>query len=172
MILSILVKLAQTACFPAADACPTPTLDTELLTNSEDGYCLLYPTKYSTTVPGYIVINPNERPSDTLGDAWVSIETEAAAGRTAAQVADAQINAAGEGFNITRIETRLDGEKAIMVDGLPGPDSWRKVFVVHGERLYTLTFLPWQPSMEGAGQTTPLEDLYTLVIESLHFLSQ
>ena len=151
------------------DVCPTPSTDTNLLTNAEAGYCLLYPAEYSTDVPNFIVINPVPGPGDVLGDAWVSIGTENAAGRTAAQAADAEIAFAGEGFNITRAELIVDGEPAIIVDGLPGPDAWRKVYVVHGERLYTLTFLPWQPT-QGVSAPTPLENLYTAITDSLHFL--
>ncbi len=73
--------------------------------------------------------------------------------------------AAGPGFNIERTELQVDGEPAVVVDGLPGPDPWRRVFVVHEERLYTLSFQPWVP-----GGATALDELYTLVIESLHFL--
>jgi hypothetical protein len=170
VLILMLGMMVQAACTPAADACPTPTIDTELLTDTEDGYCLLYPTKYSTEVPHYIVINPVSAPGDQLGDAWVSIDTEAAAGRTAAQVADAQISSAGPGFNITRSEATVDGEQAVVVDGLPGPDPWRKVFILHDERLYTLTFLPWQPDEEGAGQQPPLENLYKIIMQSFHFL--
>jgi hypothetical protein len=57
----------------------------------------------------------------------------------------------------------VGGEPAVQVDGLPGPDPWRRVFVVHADRLYTLSFQPW-------GSGAALEELYTLVIESLHFL--
>jgi hypothetical protein len=170
VLIFLVLMMVQGACTASADACPASTIDTELLTDTEDGYCLLYPTKYSTEVPDYIVINPVSAPGDQLGDAWVSIETEAAAGRTAAQVADAQISSAGSGFNITRTEASVDGEPAVVVDGLPGPDSWRKVFIVHNQRLYTLTFLPWQPAVEGAGQQPPLEGLYTMIMQSLHFL--
>ncbi len=163
------VMLLQAACAPAApsSACPESTIDTELLTDTENGYCLLYPSKYSTEVPGYIVINPASAPGDSLGDAWVSIETEPAAGRSAAQAAEAQVSAVGQGFNITRSEANVGGEQAAVLDGLPGPDPWRKVFVVHDARLYTLTFLPWGLS----GEVQPaLEALYTIVMDTLRFL--
>ena len=153
------------------DVCPTPTTGTNLLTNAEAGYCLLYPAEYSTDVPNYIVINPVSGPGDVLGDAWVNIEVTSANGRTSAQVADAEIRApdlVGLDLNILRTEAQMGGEHAIIVDGLPGPDAWRKVYVVHGERLYTFTFLPW--TYTAAGSSTPLEDLYTAITDSLHFL--
>jgi hypothetical protein len=64
----------------------------------------------------------------------------------------------------------VDGEKAVIVNGLPGQDAMRKVFIVHGDRLYTLTFLPWPANTEVAGQLTPLEELYTTIMRTLHFL--
>jgi hypothetical protein len=180
LILTLLLTLlAQTACAPAAtptvpipstDTCPTETAELKLLTNAEDGYCLLYPAAYSTEIPHLIIINPIiPMAGDMPGDAWVSINVEPTAGRTAAQVADAQITEAGTGFNITQSNVTVDGEQAVVVDGLPGQDSSRTVFIVSHERLYTLTFLPWVPNTDVAGQPTPLEELYTTIINTLHF---
>jgi len=149
------------------EACPTPTAETKLLTNSEDGYCLLYPADYSTAIPKYIVINPISSPGDIPGDAWLSIATADASGRTAAQIADETIAAVGEGFNITRFEAVVEGEQAIVVDGLPGQDSARNVFIVHNGRLYNITSMPWFPN---ATELTPLENLYTMAMDTLHFL--
>ena len=161
--------LALAACSPVTEApCPTPTAETRLFMNEEDGYCFLYPAPYSTGVPHTIIINPAAGPGDTLGDAWMWIEMENAVGRTAAQVADAEIGSAGSGFNIGRFEVDIDGGPAVVVDGLPGPDAWRRVFVVHNERLYTLTFLPWVPNTAGA-ELSPLEGLYTIIVQTLRF---
>lgn len=157
---------------PTADACPTETAELKLLMNAEDGYCFLYPADdtelpFPAQLRRFVVINPASATADTPGDAWVDIAVEAAVNRTAAQVADSQIAAAGEGYNITRSEILVGGMQAIMVDGLPGPDPWRKVFIVSNDRLYTLNFMPWAPS---ADNSTPLEKLYSTVIETLHFL--
>jgi hypothetical protein len=154
----------------AESPCPTPAPGTELLTDIEDGYCLLYPDTASAAIPNYVVINPVNAPGDMPGDAWVSIEVEKALGQTADQVASVQIASAGPGLNISRFTVPVGNEQAVVVDGLPGQDSNRTMYVVHGDRLYTLAFAPWQPSPEGAGQPTPLEDLYTVIVQSLHFL--
>jgi hypothetical protein len=164
----ILTMLAQASCSNATGACPTPTSETKLLTNAEEGYCLLYPAQYSTTVPHYIVINPISGP-DMLGEAWLYIEIADASGRTAAQIVDEQIAALGEGFNITRFNVEVDGEQAVVVDGLPAQDSARYVFIVHNDRLYNLIFMPWYPN---AAEPTQLENLYMMVMDTLHFLPQ
>jgi hypothetical protein len=172
----MLMILMQTACAPAATStisandCTTATSDLKLLTNAEDGYCLLYPAGYSTDVPHYIIINPVTGAGDEPGEAWMFIEMEAAAGRTAAQVADAQIAEAGPGFNISRSDVTVDGKQGVILDGLPGQDSLRKVLIVSNDRLYTFAFTPWMPNTNAAQQPTPLEGLYKTIMDTLHFI--
>jgi hypothetical protein len=137
--------------------------------NAEAGYCLLYPTADSISLPALIVIHPTGMPGDMPGDAWAQISVEAAAGRTAAQVADEKIAEAGEGFNITRTEILIDGKQAIVVDGRPAQDPSREVFIVDNDRLYTLTFLPWTPNADWFPE---LEKLYSSVIASFHVMAQ
>ena len=175
----MLTMLILPACTPVAtqvvpttpsDACPSETADLKLLMNVEDGYCLLYPADYSLNIPHYIVINPIPSPGDIPGDAWASIYMEDAGGRTAAQVADADIAAVGTGFNITKSDVLVDSKQAVVVDGLPGQDSNRRVYIVSNERLYTLMFAPWSPNTNNPGQSTLLEGLYGTIIDTLHFL--
>ncbi len=59
--------------------------------------------------------------------------------------------------------------QAVVVDGLPGPDPSRRVFIASNDRLYTLTFMPWAPSNDSS-QPTPLENLYTTIMDTIHFL--
>ena len=120
-------------------------------------------------MPGWVVINPISAPGDMPGDAWVYVQVQDAAGKTAAQFVDEQVVALGEGFNISISEVTVDGEQAVVVDGLPGQDSNRQVFVVHNERLYDLVFMPWFPN---AAEPTPLEHLYATVMDTFHFLPQ
>lgn len=169
ILILMLSMLSQTACSSKMVACPNPTSETKLLTNADEAYCLLYPAEYSAKLPHYIVINPTIGFGDAPGDAWLLISTAPASGRTAAQIVDEQIAALGEGFNINRFEVDVNGERAVVVDGLPAQDSARNVFIVHHNRLYNLIFMPWYPN---AADPTQLEDLYTMVMETLHFLPQ
>ena len=153
--------------------CLSPTAGTSLYTNTDDGYCLLYPSQYSAQTARYIIINPNTAPGSMPGDAWALIQIEDAAGRTAEQAAEAQITAPGSyPDNITRQSLIIDGEVAIVVDGLSGQDWNRQVFIVHKDRLYNISFVPWQPTLliGGMGQRQPLEYLYNIVIQSFRFL--
>jgi hypothetical protein len=167
ILMLILSMLAQAACSSSTGACPTPTSETKLLTNADDGYCLLHPAEYSTSLPDYIVINPVSGQVEAIGEAWLYIAISPASGRTAAQIADEQIAALGEGFNITRFEVDVDGEQAVVVDGLPARDSARYVFIVNNDRLFNLIFMPWYPN---AAEPTALENLYTMTMDTLHFL--
>ena len=152
----------------ATGACLSEKADLKLFMNAEDGYCLLYPTEDFIGLPALIIINPNGAAGgDMPGDAWAQITVEAAAGRTAAQVADEKIAEAGEGFNITRTEILIDGKQAIVVDGRPAQDPSREVFIVDNDRLYTLYFLPWAPTADWFSE---LEKLYSSVIASFHVL--
>lgn len=149
------------------DECPGATAELKLLKNTDAGYCLPYPADYSADNPGLIVINPISQPGDMPGEAWVLIQVEAANGRTPTQVADAAIAPFGTGFNITKSDILIDSAQGVVVDGLPGQDSNRMVFIVSNDRLYTLTFAPWYPN---ANDPTPLENLYTTIVPTLHFL--
>jgi hypothetical protein len=180
LIIILMLVFIQTACAsttstpapPATEAkpvdeCPAATAEMKLLKNAEAGYCFLYPADYSADIPGFIVVNPISQPGDMPGEAWVFIQVDAANGRTASEVADAAIAPFGTGFNITKTDILINGAQAVVVDGLPGQDSNRMVFIVSNDRLYTLTFEPWYPN---ASDPTLLEDLYSTIVQTLHFL--
>src|SRR5215216_6703806 len=101
VLILMFTVMVQAACVPSENACPTATSDTKLLTNTEDGYCLLYPAEDSSDMPGWVVINPISGLTDAPGEAWLSIYVQDAAGRTVAQVADEIRTTTNPGFNIT-----------------------------------------------------------------------
>ena len=150
----------------------TPFMDmcnqtTDLTLYLSDSYCLLYPAEDIVIPPYLIVVNPNGMPGDMPGDAWMQIRVEPISSLTVAQAADIWISEAGEGFNITQAKILVDGRRAVVVDGLPGPDPWRLVFIDGIDHLYTLFFLPWLPDADYFPQ---LEKLYETVISSFHAL--
>jgi hypothetical protein len=57
----------------------------------------------------------------------------------------------------------VDNAQAIVVDGLPGPDSLRRVFVVNNDRVYLFIFM-------SCGHNADLQSLYDSTIQTLHFL--
>jgi hypothetical protein len=155
----------------AKPTCPEPMEGTQLLMNEEHGYCLLHPAQYNvlyrpmeTCLAG--VVNSMECQFITfvgLGpNAGISVDE--ASGRTASQVADAEIAALGSDFNIERTDLSIGGEPAVLMDGIPGQDIVRKVVVIHNDLLYTLSFTPWNMNH------TATVNLYTTIVNSLHFL--
>ena len=142
---------------------------TEVLTNEALGYAFLYPDTYTLVAldsGDNLVIDSIMNHTDPR----LGIEVEAAAGRTAGEVADALLAEYPEGFVIGRSTITLDGEEAVVLDQVPGQDMNRLVFVVNGDRLYRFMFTHAAPD---EGDTyTRMENLYTVVTNSFRFLPQ
>jgi hypothetical protein len=142
----------------------------QTLTNEEHGYSLHYPA-------GYDVLHPNEDETVIFVGSLLNVEqprayitVQGADGRTAGQVADELAGEFDVDFGIQRTNIVIDGEKAVVLDHMPGQDTNRQVMVVHNDRLYTLTFVP---AGEDYGQVyAQMEKLYATVIDSFTFLAQ
>jgi hypothetical protein len=154
----------------AVEECLEPNAELLSLRNEEHGYCLLYPS-------GYQVEQPTENESvffvGSLQDVEqpkLFIEVQDAAGRSASQVAD-ELMAEFEGFAVERSFGLTVGyEPAELLDKVPGQDLGRQVLVVHGDRLYKLTFIPDDPSLGDI--YTQMEEVYNTVINSFRFLPE
>lgn len=176
ILITMAAMLVLTACSSLGDptkGCPSPTADTKLLLNEEHGYCLLHPIEYNVVYPPMehclaYTVNSMECQfvtfAGTDGMPYSGIGVSEASGRTASQVADAEIAFLGPDFDIQRADLTIDGEPAVMMDGLPGQDIVRKVVIVHNDLLYTLSFTPWDKN------DTALVNHYTTIVNSLHFL--
>jgi hypothetical protein len=150
-----------------SDVCPEPAPETALLKNDELGYCLLHPDSY--------IVEANDN-GDVLVidsimnhvDPRVDINVEESSGRTAAAAADEASGGFPAEMGIERSDMSLGDEEAVVLDNYPGQDISRLVFVVHGDRLYRLTFTHTSPDL---GETyTQAENLYTVVTNSFRFL--
>jgi hypothetical protein len=157
----------------ARPGCPEPIEGTQLLMNEEHGYCLLHPAEYNVVYPPMESclanrVNSMECQFITFAGAdgypvtWINVDV--ASGRTAGEVADAEIASLGPDFNIERTELTINGEPAVLMDGVPGQDPVRKVVIVHNDLLYTLSFMPWDKN------AAAMVNLYTTIVNSLHFL--
>ena len=141
----------------------------ELLLNSDHGYCLLYPT-------GYDIARTGEKGTTLFIDSLLNVEqprvdiiVEDAAGQSAEQVAD-EILAGLKGFEIERSTRQVGGEDAVVLDNLPGQEINRQVILVHGDRLYNLSFIPADKSL--GDRYEAMEAFYTGVIESFSFFPE
>jgi hypothetical protein len=132
------------------------------------GYCFLIPAGYTTNVqsPDQIVVVPETIEGQP---ALAYVKVEPATGGTAEAAADAkEASISAMGMNLTRTVTTLGGLDAVVLDGLPGQDVTRMLFVVQHDRLYELTFTPFDPRMGEVFRQ--MEELYAQITGSFTFL--
>ena len=91
------------------------------------------------------------------------LEISASEGRTAAEIADKEISEFAI-LNVGRGSVTLGGEEALVLDGMPGQDLVRKVYIVHQQMLYILTFSPTQSPVAAASEQ--MEELYDTITSS------
>ncbi len=148
--------------------CLDATRDTIAMVDKDRGFCLLYPDDYQVAEPspGEVVLYAGSLMD--VSRPKVFIQVADAAGRTAAQAADAIVAEFGEGvervFGVT-----VGYEVAERLDNVPGQDLSRQVIAVHGDKVYTLVFVP---ADEAQGDVyRDMEGLYELVLRSFRFLN-
>jgi hypothetical protein len=154
----------------AADSlpCPQDAEGMQFYADEAHGFCLLVPD-------GFEINQSSDNQLSLVGAMTESgvpplgyIIISDAEGKTAAEIAAPEIEQAqGMGMNVAPQDITVGGEPAVMVDGLPGQDVTRKVFVVHGGMAYQLAFTPADPNMDGYDS---LMALYDAVIGSFNFL--
>lgn len=155
----------------APSACAQPLADQQMLTQTELGFCLLYPASYSL-----VQSQPDgvELVIDTVMnhvDPRASIVVEAADGRTLEEVVEGMIaDFVQPGVTVDRHELTVGDAPAVMLDNLLGQDINRRVVLVHADRVYSFFFSPI--GEEGSETRRTAEALYSLVIESFRLLSE
>jgi hypothetical protein len=127
------------------------------------GLCFSYPEGY-TLLPyedTMEIIGPELPSPDLRVLFW--IEKSDAYDRTAEVIADQDMTAAGLP-SVGRSFVTLDGEDAVVLDGMPGQDFQRRVYVVDDQTLYVLAFMPTLSENQAASDQ--LETLYAAVMNS------
>jgi hypothetical protein len=128
------------------------------------GFCFSYPEGYTqllTNNDTVEIVGPQIPDTDRRGLFW--IEKSDAYDRTAEVIADQDMTAAGLP-SVGRSFVTLDGEPAVVLDGMPGQDLQRRVYVVHDGTLYVLAFMPTRSENKAASDQ--MEALYTAVTSS------
>jgi hypothetical protein len=139
-----------------------------LLINSVHQYCLQYPAEYDVFFPNESETMLFKHSVLNVSEPSVSIKIQPAGGMTLEQAADqiAQIYAI-PGMDPIREPLAIDGEAAIMLDGLSGQDPNRQVVVLHNDYLYRLFFIQMNKNQPDAYAKS--ETLYRTVIQSFNF---
>ncbi|RPI68198.1 MAG: hypothetical protein EHM38_08790 [Geobacteraceae bacterium] len=137
----------------------------ELASSDSDrlGLCFSYPQGYTQLPSTDIVeiIAPDLPGTDTKGLFWIEISDSY--DRTAEKIADEDMTFAA-GVDVGRWTETLDGEQAVVLDGMPGQDFQRRVYVVHEQTLYVLAFMPTRSENKVANDQ--MEALYNAVTSS------
>jgi hypothetical protein len=140
--------------------------DTAELSSSDSdrlGLCFSYPQGY-TQLPYNDTVEiaaPDLPGSDVKGLFWLEISD--AYDRTAEKIADQEMTYAS-GVDVGRWTVTLDGEQAVVLDGMPGQDLQRRVYVVRGQTLNVLAFMPTRSENQAANDQ--MEALYAAVTSS------
>lgn len=153
---------------PALEGTPAQTSvsDTVELSASESdrlGLCFSYPQGY-TQLPDTdaVEIVAPDLP-DTHPRALFWLEISDAYDRTAEKIADEDMTFAA-GADLGRWNVMIGGEQAVVLDGMPGQDLQRRVYVVHEQTLYVLAFMPTRSENKVANDQ--MEALYNAITNS------
>jgi len=135
----------------------------ELFSSDRLGLCFSYPQGYklypdSDKVKIAAPILPD---TDVFGLFWLEISD--AYDRTAEKIADQDMTYAA-GLDVDRWTVTLGGEQAVVLDGMPGQDFQRRVYVVRQQTLYVLAFMPTRSENKAANDQ--MEALYAAVTSS------
>ena len=141
----------------------------ESFSSNRLGLCFSYPQGY-TQIPSNDTVEiaaPDLPGSDVKGLFWLEISDSN--NRTAEEIADEdkQYAVTQQGVpneNLDRWMLSLGGEQAVVLDGMPGQELQRRVYVVHQQTLYVLAFWPIRSENKAAGDQ--MEALYTTVTNS------
>ena len=166
---AVVESLNQTSS-PAVEPTAEKTVnETEFFSSDQLGICFSYPQGYTQISADTVEIAAPFLPGagDTSGFFW--LETSDAYGRTAEKIADEEMTYAvdQQGVsleNLGRWTVTLGGEQAVVLDGMPGQELQRRVYIVREQTLYMLGFWPARSENKAAGDQ--MEALYTAVTNS------
>jgi len=152
---------------PPDDA--TVTVPDQVVINAPLDYCLAYPQGFTLLINGSqveIMKSISGVGNWVAGMVWIDVIE--AQGRTAQEFADEEVNALV--FSPpTRSTMRMGGEEALVLDGMPGQEFIRKIYIVHNGLLYTLNFSPYQSDNDTAN--AQMETLFASVTSSWVWVS-
>jgi hypothetical protein len=135
----------------------------ESFSSDQLGLCFSYPHGY-TQVPDTDAVEitaPDLPGSDVKALFWLEISDSY--NRTAEEIADQDMTYAAD-LSVGRWTVTLDNEPAVVLDGMPGQELQRRVYVVHQQTLYVLAF--WPALSENRAASDQMEDLYNAVTNS------
>jgi len=146
----------------------TLSFPSELFSSDSLGLCFSYPQGYTQISADAVeIVAPDLPGSDVKGFFWLEISDSK--NRTAEQIADEDmtytVDQQGVPLeNLGRWIVTIGGEQAVVLDGMPGQNLQRRVYVVREQTLYMLGFWPARSENQAAGDQ--MEALYAMVTNS------
>jgi len=142
----------------------------QLFSSDQLGLCFSYPLGYTQNLTGdTVAIAGPDIPGagDTKGRFWLEISDSY--DRSAERIADEDMDLAVTQQGVSRANLgwsgiSLGGEQAVVLDGMPGQDLQRRVYVVRDQTLYVLAFMPARSDDQAASDQ--MEALYSAVTNS------
>ncbi|NIP41185.1 MAG: hypothetical protein GWO08_01640 [Gammaproteobacteria bacterium] len=141
----------------------TLSFSAEQFSSDQLGLCFSYPQGYSQ-IPyndSVQIAAPDIPGSDVKGLFW--LEISGSDNRTAEEVADQELTYV-PGLDVGRWIVELGGEQALVLDGMPGQELQRRVYIVREQILYILAF--WPSRSENKTASDQMESLYAAVTSS------
>ncbi|HSG45075.1 MAG TPA: hypothetical protein VLA72_18155 [Anaerolineales bacterium] len=146
--------------------------ETEFFSSDHLGLCFSYPKGYTQIsfddpILSINIAAPDLPGTDTKGR--LHLEISDAYNRTAERIADEDMTYAVDHIGVPleslgRWTVTLGGEQAVVLNGMPGQEFRRQVYIVRQQTLYVLNFSPARSENKVANDQ--MEALYTMVTNS------
>lgn len=148
---------------PTREQSSDRSFPTESFSSDQLGLCFSYPQGYQQIPSGdsIEIAAPDLPGSGVKALFWLEIGN--AYDRSAETIA-AQDMTLAAGVDIARTMIMLGGQPAVVLDGMPGQDLQRRVYVVRQPTLYVLAFMPTRSENQAASEQ--METLYAAVTGS------
>lgn len=145
------------------------------LTNTRDGYTLVYPSGYFVIItPTGICLTQNSNPAADACDILniATLQVGDAEGRTADQLAEEMVLVDDPNLQFESHDMLVDGERAIWVSRVGGDGMATLVMIVHETHYYLWSFTSKYPVPDERilQEINQVEILYNTVINSFQFL--
>ncbi|MCB0208953.1 MAG: hypothetical protein KDJ52_06475 [Anaerolineae bacterium] len=165
------VTLGATPTFAGLPESCTPNIARALYVDTEQRYCLQYPVYFPKPVEQNNIVNisglpQSEGPDSVVASLFIQIDGQAE-GRNVVQVVDEVVSQVND-LPITRQQSTLDGEEAVIVEGLPGRFGSRQLFAVHDDTIYHMTLMPVDDALPQVREE--IETLWQTAFTSFTFL--
>ena len=175
------IALEATSTNDSLDACPEPTVGTQLYVNRDDGYCLLYPDGFTVkpglgipalpllNITGPQMITPGPKQQEGFFNTSMTIHRNGPPeGMESQGYASMWLERFAPAMNLPQEQITIGGIPAVRVKNLPSYASETAAFVVSPYARYTVNLYP-EPELSDPALAAQGNLLWDTVINSMTF---